>query len=56
MEKQIKVHSTAYPPKQPSLVKWMQDFKVGIRVDQKLLVKNRSSEMNQYYSFEKIKI
>jgi hypothetical protein len=54
--KQIKVHSTAYPPKRPSLMKWMQDFRVGIRIDQKLLVRDRSSEMNQYYSFEKIKI
>jgi hypothetical protein len=54
--KQIKIHSTAYPPKQPSLMKWMQDFKVGIRIDPKLLIKDRSSEMNQYYSFKKIKI
>jgi hypothetical protein len=54
--KQIKIHSTAYPPKQPSLMKWMQDFRVGIRIDPKLLVRDRSSEMNQYYSFEKIKI
>jgi hypothetical protein len=54
--KQIKIHSTAYPPKQPSLMKWMQDFKVGIRIDQKLFVRDRSSEMNQYYSFQKIKI
>jgi hypothetical protein len=54
--KQIKVHSTAYPPKQPSLMKWMQDFRVGIRIDQKRLVRDRSNEMNQYYSFEKIKI
>jgi hypothetical protein len=54
--KQIKIHSTAYPPKQPSLMKWMQDFRVGIRIDPKLLVRDRSSDMNQYYSFEKIKI
>jgi hypothetical protein len=53
---QIKVRSTVYPPKQPSLIKWMQDFKVGIRIDHKVLIKDRSSEMNQYYSFKKIKI
>ena len=53
---QIKIHSTVFPPKQPSLIKWMQDFKIGIRIDQKLLAKDRAVDMNQYYSFEKIKI
>jgi hypothetical protein len=53
---QIKVHSTTYPPKQPSLIKWMQDFRVGTRIDHKVFIRDRASEMNQYYNIQKIKI
>jgi hypothetical protein len=53
---QIKVHSTAYPPKRPSLMDWMRIYKVGIRIDHKVLIKDRSSDMNQSYNFQKIKI
>jgi hypothetical protein len=53
---QIKIHSTVYPPKQPSLIKWMQDFKIGIRIDHKLLIGDRASDMNRYYDMQKIKI
>jgi hypothetical protein len=54
--KQIKVHSTAYPPKQPSLMKWMQDYRVGVRIDQRSLAKDRSSKMNLSYNFQKLNI
>ena len=54
--KQIKIHSTVFPPKQPSLIKWMQDFKIGIRIDQRLIVPDRASDMNRYYDMQKIKI
>ena len=54
--KQIKVRSTVYPPKRPSLIKWMQDFRVGIRIDHKVFIRDRASEMNQYYNIQKIKI
>ena len=52
--KQLKVSKTVYPPKQPPLMKWMQDFKVGIRIEMKY--NNRAEDMNQFYDIQKIKI
>jgi len=52
--KQIKVSKTVYPPKKPPLIKWMQDFKVGVRIEMKS--NNRAEDMNQFYDIQKIKI
>lgn len=52
--KQLKVSKTVLPPKQPSLIKWMQDFKVGLRIEMKS--NNRAEEMNQFYDIQKIKL
>ena len=51
---QLKVSKTVYPPKQPPLMKWMQDFKVGIRIEMKS--NNRAEDMNQFYDIQKIKL
>lgn len=53
--KQLKVSKTIYPPKQPPLIKWMQDFKVGIRIEMKSM-NNRAEQMNQFYDLSKIKL
>jgi hypothetical protein len=50
----LKVSKTVLPPKQPSLIKWMQDFKVGVRIEMKS--NNRAEEMNQFYDIQKIKL
>ena len=52
--KQLKVSKTVFPPKQPPLMKWMQDFKVGVRIEMKS--NNRAENMNQFYDIQKIKI
>jgi hypothetical protein len=50
----LKISKTVHPPKKPSLIKWMQDFKIGVRIDQKMIVSDRASDMNQYYDWQKI--
>ncbi len=50
----LKISTTVHPPKKPPLIKWMQDFKVGYRIDQKMIVSDRASEMNQYYDLSKL--
>lgn len=50
----LKISTTVHPPKKPTLIKWMQDFKVGYRIDQKMIVADRASEMNQYYDLTKL--
>lgn len=50
----LKISKTVYPPKKPTLIKWMQDFKVGHRIDQRIIVNDRASQMNQYYDLSKL--
>jgi hypothetical protein len=50
----LKVSKTVLPPKQPPLIKWMQDFKVGVRIEMKS--NNRAEDMNKFYDIQKIKI
>ena len=55
MKQSVKIKSTIYPPKQPSLIKWMQDFKVGLRIEMKS-INDKAEQMNQFYDLSKIKL
>ena len=49
----LKISKTVHPPKPLPLMKWMQEFKVGVRIEVKSM-SNNADNMNQYYNLKKL--